>query len=256
MESREQTVREQVLEGRVALVTGGSRGIGKAIALKLASMGATVVINYHYSKEKAEQVKTKIEAAGGKAMIWQCHVADYTGCEEMVKMIVEQYGRLDILVNNAGITRDRMLVKMSEEEFDEVIATNLKGTFNTIHFATPQMIAQGWGRIVNMTSISGTDGNIGQINYAAAKAGVIGMTKTAAKELARKGITVNAVAPGFIDTDMTACVPEKVVAKIASEIPMRRTGKPEQVADTVAFLVSEADYITGQVIKVTGGLSI
>lgn len=211
MELREQTAGEQALEGRVALVTGASRGIGKAIALKLASMGATVVINYHYSKEKAEQVKTKIEAAGGEAMIWQCHVADYAGCEEMIKGIVEQYGRLDILVNNAGITRDRMLVKMSEEEFDEVIATNLKGNFNTMRFATPQMIAQGWGRIVNMTSISGTDGNIGQINYAAAKAGVVGMTKTAAKELARKGITVNAVAPGFIDTDMTACVPEKVV---------------------------------------------
>lgn len=256
MELENKTLGEKALEGRVALVTGASRGIGKAIALKLASMGATVVINYHYSKEKAEQLKARIEAAGGEAMTWQCAVADFAGCEEMIKAVVERYGRLDILVNNAGITRDRMLVKMSEEEFDEVIATNLKGNFNTIHFAAPQMIAQGWGRIVNMTSISGTDGNIGQINYAAAKAGVIGITKTAAKELAGKGITVNAVAPGFIDTDMTACVPEKVVKKIEAEIPVGRTGKPEQVADTVAFLVSEADYITGQVIKVTGGLSI
>ena len=256
MELREQTLGEQSLEGRVALVTGASRGIGRAIALRLASMGATVVINYHYSKEKAEQVKAKIEAAGGKAMIWQCQVSDFAGCEEMVNAVIEQYGRLDILINNAGITRDRMLVKMSEEEFDEVIATNLKGTFNTIHFAAPQMIAQGWGRIVNLTSISGTDGNIGQINYAASKAGVIGMTKTAAKELAGKGITVNAVAPGFIDTDMTACVPEKVVKKIEAEIPVGRTGRPEQVAETVAFLVTGGDYITGQVVKVTGGLSI
>ena len=245
------------LEGKVAIVTGASRGIGRAIAVKLASQGAFVVVNYNGSREKAEEVKREIEVSGGRAVTYQCHVADYAKCEEMIQNIVESYGRLDILVNNAGITRDRMMVKMSEQEFDEVIATNLKGNFNTMKFAAMQMIAQKSGRIVNLSSVSGVDGNIGQANYSAAKAGVIGMTKTAAKELAKKGITVNAIAPGFIATDMTAGVPEKIVKKVESEIPVGYIGRPEQIAEAVAFLVSDnADYITGQVLHVDGGLSL
>lgn len=247
----------QKLTGKVALVTGGSRGIGRAIALRLASMGAVVVINYQGSREKAEAVKAEIEAAGGQAEAYQCDVANHEACKEMIQHVAEVYGRLDILVNNAGITRDRLMVKMSELEFDEVIATNLKGNFNTMKYAAMQMISQKQGRIVNLSSISGVDGNIGQANYSAAKAGVIGMTKTAAKELAKKGVTVNAIAPGFIATDMTACVPEKIMTKVESEIPVGYIGKPEQVAAAVAFLVSdEAAYITGQVLHVDGGLSM
>lgn len=247
----------QKLTGKVALVTGGSRGIGRAIALRLASMGAVVVINYQGSREKAEAVKAEIEAAGGQAEAYQCDVANHEACKEMIQHVAEVYGRLDILINNAGITRDRLMVKMSELEFDEVIATNLKGNFNTMKYAAMQMISQKQGRIVNLSSISGVDGNIGQANYSAAKAGVIGMTKTAAKELAKKGVTVNAIAPGFIATDMTACVPEKIMTKVESEIPVGYIGKPEQVAAAVAFLVSdEAAYITGQVLHVDGGLSM
>lgn len=249
--------KSMALTGKVALVTGASRGIGKAIAVKLASRGATVIVNYNGSKEKAEAVKAEIEAAGGQAEIYQCHVADYGKCEEMIQHVVDTYGRLDILVNNAGINRDRMMVKMSEQEFDEVIATNLKGNFNTMRFAARQMISQKSGRIVNLTSIVGVNGNIGQANYAAAKAGVIGITKTAAKELASRGITVNAIAPGFIATDMTAGVPEKITKNVEAQIPVGYIGSPEQVASAVAFLVSEeADYITGQVLHVDGGLAM
>ena len=202
-------------------------------------------------------MKDEIEAAGGQAITYQCDVADHEKCKEMIQYVTDTYGRVDILVNNAGITRDRLMVKMSEQEFDEVIATNLKGNFNTMRFAAVQMIAQNSGRIVNLSSVSGVGGNIGQTNYSAAKAGVIGMTKTAAKELAKKGVTVNAIAPGFISTDMTAGVPEKIVKKVEGEIPVGYIGKPEQVAAAVAFLVSdEADYITGQVLHVDGGLSM
>ena len=245
----------QTMEGKVAVVTGASRGIGKAIAINLASKGATVVINYNGSKERAEEVKNIIEAAGGRAVIRQCNVADFDACKEFIETVIKEYGRIDILVNNAGITKDGLLMKMSEEDFDQVLDTNLKGAFHSIRFALRQMIRQRSGRIVNMASVVGVSGNVGQANYAASKAGVIGLTKTAAREVASRGITVNAIAPGFIETDMTEVLPEKVKEASISQIPLGKFGKAEDVADAVAFLASdEAAYITGQVLHVDGGM--
>ena len=245
----------QTMEGKVAVVTGASRGIGKAIAINLASKGATVVINYNGSKERAEEVKNIIEAAGGRAVVRQCNVADFDACKEFIETVIKEYGRIDILVNNAGITKDGLLMKMSEEDFDQVLDTNLKGAFHTIRFALRQMIRQRCGRIVNMASVVGVSGNAGQANYAASKAGVIGLTKTAAREVASRGITVNAIAPGFIETDMTEVLPEKVKEASISQIPLGKFGKVEDVADAVAFLASdEAAYITGQVLHVDGGM--
>ena len=198
-----------MLAGKVALVTGASRGIGKAIACKLAREGAKVIINYNGSKEKAEAVKSEIEAAGGQAEVYQCDVSDYTACETFIQTVIKEEGSLDILVNNAGITKDGLLMKMSEEDFDKVLDTNLKGAFNTIRFASRQMLRQKGGRIINMSSVVGVSGNAGQASYAASKAGVIGLTKAAARELASRGITVNAIAPGFIETDMTDVLPIK-----------------------------------------------
>ena len=195
---------QNTLTGKVALVTGASRGIGRAIALKLAAEGAAVVINYHGSMEKAKEVKAEIESDGGIAEIMQCNVADYQATEAMIRKVTDDFGRLDILVNNAGITRDGLLMKMSEEDYDTVLDTNLKGTFHCIRFAARQMLRQRGGRIINLSSVSGILGNAGQANYSASKAGVIGLTKSAARELASRGITVNAVAPGFIETEMTA----------------------------------------------------
>ena len=192
---------QNTLTGKVALVTGASRGIGRAIALKLAAEGAAVVINYHGSMEKAKEVKAEIESDGGIAEIMQCNVADYQATEAMIRKVTDDFGRLDILVNNAGITRDGLLMKMSEEDYDTVLDTNLKGTFHCIRFAARQMLRQRGGRIINLSSVSGILGNAGQANYSASKAGVIGLTKSAARELASRGITVNAVAPGFIETD-------------------------------------------------------
>ena len=246
-----------MLENKVALVTGASRGIGRAIAERLAKDGATVIVNYNGSREKAEAVVQEIEGFGGKAEAYQCSVADCAGTEEMMKYVIGKYGRNDILVNNAGITRDGLLMKMSEEDFDAVIATNLKGAFNCMRHVARQMIKQKGGRIVNISSISGVMGNAGQMNYAASKAGVIGMTKTAARELASRGITVNAIAPGFITTDMTDVLSDSVKEGILAQIPMKSMGEPEDIAGTVAFLASDdAKYITGQVINVNGGMAM
>lgn len=244
-----------MLTGKVAVVTGASRGIGRAAARKLASMGAFVVINYNGSEERAREVKQEIESENGAAEIFQCDVSDYGKCEEFIQHVIKEYGRIDILVNNAGITRDGLLMKMTEEAFGQVIDTNLKGAFHTIRFTSRQMLKQKSGRIINMSSVVGVTGNAGQANYAASKAGVIGLTKAAARELAPRGITVNAIAPGFIETDMTDALPEKVKEASVAQIPLGSFGKPEQVAAAVAFLASEdAGYITGQVIHVDGGM--
>ena len=244
-----------MLNGKIAVVTGASRGIGKAIAIRLANEGAMVVINYNGSKERAEEVKAEMEANGGKAVTCQCDVSDYNACETFIQGVIKEYGSLDILVNNAGITRDGLLMKMSEADFDNVINTNLKGAFNTIRFATRQMLKQRSGRIINMASVVGVAGNAGQANYAASKAGIIGLTKATAKELASRGITVNAIAPGFIETDMTAVLSDKVKEASVAQIPLGKFGQPEQVAAAAAFLASEdAAYITGQVLNVDGGM--
>lgn len=247
----------EMLEGKVAVVTGASRGIGRAIALELAARKATVIINYNGSGERAEQVKQEITEQGGKAEAFQCNVADFKQCVDFIGKVIKDFGRIDILVNNAGVTRDGLLMRMSEEDFDQVIQVNLKGTFHTIRAASRQMLKQKSGRIINMSSVVGICGNAGQVNYAASKAGVIGVTKSAAKELASRGITVNAVAPGFIDTEMTAVLSEAVKEASIKQIPLGRFGKPEDIAKTVAFLASEeAGYITGQVIQVDGGMAI
>ena len=242
---------------RVALVTGASRGIGRAIALRLAAEGCYVVINYNGSKEKAEEVRQEILQAGGQAHIYQCNVADFQACGEMFKDTISKMGHLDILVNNAGITKDGLLMGMSEEDFSKIVDTNLKGTFYCIRHAARTMIKQKKGRIINLSSIVGVSGNAGQANYAASKAGVIGLTKSAAKELASRGITVNAIAPGFICTDMTQVLPEQVKEKIWAQIPMGGFGDPQDVAAAAAFFASEeAGYITGQVLMVDGGMAM
>jgi len=249
------SVTEKVLTGKTAFVTGASRGIGRAIALRLAADGAKVALNFASNSAKAESVKAEIESAGGTAMLVRGDVSDFATVTELVKKIVDDWGRLDILINNAGITRDNLLLKMSEDDFDKVIATNLKGVFNCTKAVTKLMMRQRGGRIVNMSSVVGLKGNISQTNYAAAKAGIIGFTKSAARELASRGVTVNAVAPGLINTDMTAALSEKVKEVMLQEIPAGRMGTPEDVANAVAFLVSDqAAYITGQVLSVDGGL--
>ena len=244
-------------EKKVAVVTGASRGIGRAIACELAKRGIYVVINYAGSKEKAEEVKAEIEADGGEAETVQCNVADFEACQTFLKDVAKQHGHIDILVNNAGITKDGLLMGMSEEDFAKVLDTNLKGTFNCIRHVSRQMLKQKSGRIINMASVVGICGNAGQANYAASKAGVIGLTKSAAKELASRHITVNAIAPGFIQTDMTAVLSDKVKEETAKMIPMGSFGEPEEIAKAVAFLASEdARYITGQVLCVDGGMAM
>ena len=244
-------------EKKVAVVTGASRGIGRAIACELAKRGIYVVINYAGSKEKAEEVKAEIEADGGEAETVQCNVADFEACQTFLKDVAKKHGHIDILVNNAGITKDGLLMGMSEEDFAKVLDTNLKGTFNCIRHVSRQMLKQKSGRIINMASVVGICGNAGQANYAASKAGVIGLTKSAAKELASRHITVNAIAPGFIQTDMTAVLSDKVKEETAKMIPMGSFGEPEDIAKAVAFLASEdARYITGQVLCVDGGMAI
>ena len=248
---------DQTMEGKVAVVTGASRGIGKAIAVKLASKGATVVINYNGSRERAEEVKNEVESAGGKAVIIQCNVADFDACKEFIETVIKEQGRIDILVNNAGITKDGLIMKMKEEDFDSVLNVNLKGTFNTIRHSARQMLKQRSGKIINISSVSGILGNVGQANYAASKAGVIGLTKTMARELGSRGITVNAIAPGFVETEMTEVLSEEIRENACKQIILGRFGKPEDIANTAVFLASDkADYITGQVISVDGGMNV
>lgn len=246
-----------MLKGKVALVTGASRGIGRAIALNLASNGATIVINYNGSKEKAEEVFHEIINNHGKALLYKADVSDFDLVKQMVSDIKDEFGRIDILVNNAGITKDNLILRMSEEEFDKVIDINLKGTFNCARHVSPIMLKQRYGRIINISSIVGIHGNPGQINYSASKAGVIGITKSLAKELGSRGITVNAVAPGYINTDMTEGLKDEWKELIKEQIPLKRLGEATDVAQTVAFLASEySSYITGHTIMVDGGLGI
>lgn len=246
-----------MLENKIALVTGGSRGIGKEIALSLAKEGAIVIVNYNGSKESAEAVVEEIIAAGGKAESYQCNVADGAACEAMVKDLIEKHGRVDILVNNAGITRDNLLMKMSEEDFDSVIDTNLKGTFHTIRYLSRYFLKQRSGKIINISSVVGIGGNAGQANYSASKAGIIGLTKSVARELASRGINVNAVAPGMVDTEMTQVLSDSVKEEMMKQIPLRKMGNTKNIADAVVFLASDkSDYITGQVLVVDGGMTM
>ncbi len=246
-----------MLTGKIALVTGASRGIGAGVAKKLAAYGAYVYVNYNGSAARADEVVNEIVSAGGQAEAIQCDVADFDKCKEMIDKIIADKGRIDILVNNAGITRDDLLMKMSEDEFDAVISTNLKGCFNTIRHASRYLLKQRAGKIINMSSVSGVAGNAGQANYSAAKAGVIGLTKSVAKELSSRGINCNAIAPGFIETEMTAAMTDKAKEATIAAIPLGRTGQPEDIAKAVLFLASDmSDYITGQVINVDGGMVI
>ena len=246
-----------LLENKIAVVTGAGRGIGRGVALALAREGAMVVVNYNGSKERAEEVVRTIEEAGGKAVAIQCNISDFEAAKEFFANVVKEYGKIDILVNNAGITKDNLMMKMSEEEFQSVIQTNLAGTFHGVKFVTRPMMKQRQGRIINIASVSGVIGNMGQANYSASKAGVIGLTKAAAKELASRNITVNAVAPGFVATEMTDVLSDSVKEAAVATIPLGRFGEVEDIAETVVFLASDkAKYITGQVICVDGGIAI
>ncbi|MDR0137333.1 beta-ketoacyl-ACP reductase [Bacillus sp. HMSC76G11] len=244
-----------MVEGKVALVTGASRGIGRAIALELAQNGANVAVNYAGSEAKANEVVDEIKALGREAFAVQADVSDSEAVAAMVKATVEQFGRLDILVNNAGITKDNLLMRMKDSEWDDVININLKGVFLTTKAVTRQMMKQRQGRIINIASIVGVSGNPGQANYVAAKAGVIGLTKTAAKELSSRNITVNAIAPGFITTDMTDKLTEEVKTEMLKQIPLARFGEPSDISNAVTFLASDkSSYITGQTIHIDGGM--
>lgn len=248
-----------MLTDKIALVTGASRGIGREIAKALAEEGAYVILNYNGSRERAEAVAKEIYDAAGssRAELCQCDVSNFEACGNMISDVIKKHGRLDILVNNAGITRDGLLMKMSEKDFNDVLDTNLKGAFHTIRHASRYFLKQRSGAIINISSVSGVRGNAGQANYSASKAGIIGLTKSVARELASRGITCNAVAPGFIETEMTDAMPESAKASVLQQIPLNRTGTVSDVAQTVVFLASEkAAYITGQVISVDGGMSI
>lgn len=246
-----------MLTGQVALVTGSARGIGREIAVKLASLGASVIVNYSGSEAAALETKAQIESLGGTAECMRCDVSDFAAAKELADNIIKKYGRLDILVNNAGITKDGLLMKMSEEDFDRVLDVNLKGAFNMIRHFSRNFLKQRSGKIINISSVSGVIGNAGQANYSASKAGLIGLTKSVARELASRGICVNAVAPGFIQTDMTANMPDSAKEGLTDMIPLGRIGDAKDVAEAVAYLAGVGgNYITGQVICVDGGMAI
>ena len=243
------------LTGKTAVVTGGSRGIGRAICIELAKQGANIVVNFSGSEAKAKAVVEEIEALGPKAIAVQADVADSTSVDSLMKQALEAFGSIDILVNNAGITRDNLLMRMKEQEWDDVIDTNLKGVFLCTKAVTRQMMKQRAGRIINISSIVGVAGNPGQANYVAAKAGVIGLTKTTAQELASRNILVNAIAPGFITTEMTDALPEALKESMLKQIPLAKLGQPEDIAKAVAFFASDsASYITGQTLHIDGGM--
>ena len=244
-----------ILQNKVAGVTGGSRGIGKAIAEKFAAEGASVAILYSSNSASADAVVEEIRNAGGTAKAYQCHVENSDEVGKTIDEVVNDLGKIDILINNAGITRDKHLMMMKEEDFDDVISVNLKGAYNTMRKVCPMLARQRWGRVINLSSIAGIDGNAGQVNYSASKAGLIGMTKSAAREFAGRGITVNAIAPGFVETDMT----EKFASdeNVMKRIPVGRMGRPDEIASLALFLASDAAaYITGEVIRIDGGLAI
>ena len=244
-----------MLTGKIALVTGAARGIGKEIALTLAAYGATVIVNYNGSKERAEAVVSEIKANGGEAEAVQCNVADFAASESMVKEVLAKYGKVDILVNNAGITKDNLIMRMSEADYDAVLDTNLKGAFNMIRHLSRAFLKQRSGKIINISSVSGVMGNAGQSNYSASKAGLIGLTKSVARELASRNVCVNAVAPGFIATEMTEVLSEDYMNKMKEMIPLGKMGSTKDIANMVLFLAgNQSDYITGQVIHVDGGM--
>lgn len=245
------------LNNKVALVTGASRGIGREIAITLAEAGAFVIVNYCGSKEKADEVVDTIKANGGDAVAMQCNVADFASTEEMINSILSEYGKVDILVNNAGITKDNLMIKMSVDDFDDVLSTNLNGTFHTIKLLYRNFMKLRAGKIINISSVSGVMGNAGQANYSASKAGVIGLTKAVARELAGRNICVNAIAPGFVETDMTGKMPEAMLEKAKEMIPLGKLGQTKDIANLALFLASdEANYITGQIINVDGGMAM
>ena len=248
---------EHMSWNKIAVVTGASRGIGRAIARRLASEDIHVIINYSGSKQAAEETRSLISGDGNSAEIYQCNVADPVQVNQMIDEIIKKFGQIDILVNNAGITRDNLMIRMSEQDFDEVINVNLKGAFYTSKAAVKYMMKKRYGKIVNISSIVGLIGNAGQVNYSASKAGLLGLTKSLAREIASRGITVNAVAPGFIETEMTNKLSEDQKAGMYEAIPLKRFGRPEDIAEAVAFLVSDkAAYITGQVVEVNGGMNM
>ena len=244
---------DQTMEGKVAVVTGASRGIGKAIAVKLASKGATVVINYNGSRERAEEVKNEVESAGGKAVIIQCNVADFDACKEFIETVIKEQGRIDILVNNAGITKDGLIMKMKEEDFDSVLNVNLKGTFNTIRHSARQMLKQRSGKIINISSIWGDAGASCEVLYSTTKGGINAFTKALAKEVAASNIQVNAIAFGMIDTEMNAEFDEEDLALIKEEIPADYIASPKEAAQMVYHVATSPAYMTGQVITFSGG---
>lgn len=244
-----------MFKGKIALVTGASRGIGREVAIQLASKGAYVIVNYAGNKEAAEQVVKEINEAGGQASAYQCNVTDFSAVKDMVSYIVKEHGTIDIVVNSAGIIKDNLLLGMKEAEFDDVIDVNLKGTFNVCKHAIRYMLKKRGGRIINIASVVGITGNVGQANYCASKAGVIGLTKSIAKEVAGREITVNVVAPGLIKTDMTSAISEKTKQEYIDALPIKRIGTPADIANAVCFLASDnASYITGHVLNVNGGL--
>ena len=246
-----------MLKGKCAVITGASRGIGKCIATKFAKEGANVVINYRNNEEEALKVKQELEDLGSQVLVVKSDVSELEQAENLIKEAKKEFGRVDILVNNAGITKDNLIIRMKEEDFDSVIKTNLKGAFNCLKAVTPIMLKQKYGKIVNMASVVGVVGNPGQVNYCASKAGLIGMTKSLAKEIGSRNITVNAIAPGFIDTDMTKILSDDQKKKILSQIPLNKFGNVEDIANVALFLGSEnSNYITGQVIHVDGGMAM